>query len=172
RAGAGAVARIDQREQVLDRVVRLVAARAHDDVARAAEQRGRACLVAEPDRVGAQLGAVEVDALAGIGQQLDEPGRGSRGAGFVGAAEEGDARLLRGARRLRREIALGRLHACSRSATVSRVTIRSATSRERFSSAVCSAAMVANSEETTSMPASEPAVASTTMRPLERSTSW
>ena len=48
---------------------------------------------------------------------------------------------------------------------------RSATWTARFSSAVCSAAMVAYSELTTSMPASEPAVASTTIRPVERSTS-
>src|SRR5690606_32402916 len=97
---------------------------------------------------------------------------GGRGAGLVGAAKESDPGLPRYARRDRGEVALGRLHACSRRATVTRVTIRSATSRERFSRAVCSAAIVANSEDTTSMPASEPAVASITIRPVERSTSW
>ena len=54
----------------------------------------------------------------------------------------------------------------------SRATIWSATMSARFSSAVCSAATVAYSELTMSMPASDPAVASSTTVPLPRSTSW
>src|SRR5690606_133710 len=166
-----AFTRIDQAEQVLHRLVDFVAARANEDVASAAEQRDGARLVAEAHGIGTQLGTAELDPLAGIGQQGGELVGRSRRAGLVGAAEEGHARLVGGARRHAGEIALGRLHVRWRRASVSRVTIRSATSLERFSSAVCSAAIVANSDETTSMPASDPAVASTTIDPLARSTS-
>ncbi len=152
--------------------MRLVAVGAHEQVPRPAEQRDRARLVAEANGIRAQLAAGQLDPLAGVGQQRDELVGRRRRARFVGSAEERDPRRLRRARRNRGEVALGRLHVRWRRVRLTRVMIRSATSFDRFSSAVCSAAIVANSDETTSMPASEPAVASTRIAPLDRSTSW
>ena len=82
--------------------------------------------------------ARELDAFAGIRQHRHKLVGCGGCTSFVGTAEERNAGLLRRARCNRGEVFLGRLHACSRNATVTRVRIRSATSRDRFSSAVCS----------------------------------
>ena len=149
----------------------LVAAGADPDVTRSAEQRAGARLVPQPHRIAAQLGAAEFDSLARIGQQRDDVVRSVLNAGFVAAQEE-HAALANGARDLAPEVFLAGLHRSARRRSAIRVTMRSATSFERFSSAVCSAAMVAYSELTTSIPASDPAVASSRISPEPRSTSW
>ena len=64
------------------------------------------------------------------------------------------------------------LHCRSRSTSESCVTIRLATSCVRFSSARSSAAIVAYSLDTTSIPASAPEVRSSRISPLTISTSW
>ena len=165
-------ARIAGADQRIDRLQRLLALRAHEDVACIAEQRGGTRLVAQQRGVATQLRSGEVHALARIGQQLGDFLRGGGGTGFVRAAEEEDRTVAGELLGLPGEIALGGLHSPSRRRRATRVTMRSARSFERFSSARCSAAMVAYSLETTSIPASEAALASSTISPLARSTSW
>jgi len=146
--------------------MRLVAAGAHEDVALAAEQRGRARFVAQPRRIAAEFRAAEFHPLARIGQSGGEAvGCGAR-AGFVGAAEEENCMALDPGGQAAGEIAVLELHRAAsarpRSASETCVAICSASSSERFSSAFCSAAMVAYSED----------VASSRIPPVERSTSW
>src|SRR5690606_32887288 len=136
RTGALALAGIESLEQIPDGIVRFVAAGANPDVPRAAEQRDRARLVGQPDRVGTQFAAGQFDRLSGSGQQAKDGLRGRRGAGFVRPADEEPPPFARRARRALAEIALGGLHVSWRSVSASRATIRSATSFARFSSAV------------------------------------
>ena len=103
----------------------------------------------------------------------EHPGQRAR-TGLVRSVKEKKAR--RRVRRLQRPLDL-RLAGLQRASPVramykaTRETIWSAISCERRSRAVCSAATVAYSELTTSIPASDPAVASRTTPPPPRSTS-
>jgi hypothetical protein len=151
--------------------VRFVALGPDENVAGIAEQRARPRLVAEQHGIAAQIGPGEFDRLARVVEQGDDVAGRVMDAGFVGTAQEEHPSCAGRTRRDGSEILLGRLHCGSRICRASRVTIRSATTVARFSSAVFSAAIVAYSEPTTSMPASDPAVASTRMSPLARSTS-
>src|SRR5690606_28476348 len=130
-------------------IMRLVSAGADINVPGLAEQRGGARLVAEQGRILPYVAAGQFDAFAGVFQKGGNTVGRRRGTRFVRSAEEEDPALLRSLGCRAGEIALGCLHPSARSASASCVTIRSATSLARFSSAVCSAAIVAYSELTT-----------------------
>ena len=120
-------------EQRAHRVMRLVAAGADVDVAGIAEQRARARLVAEPHadrRAARRPTARSARRRRAAARRLS---RGRRRPGFVGTAEEERrAHCWARARRSLAEVLLGRLHDSLRaSASASRVTIRSATSRRQ-----------------------------------------
>ena len=128
-------------------------------------------LVGEPRRIGLELGAGEVDPL-GLRRPAPRraPWRARALPEFVGAVEEEEAGVGRRLQRLARAaawfafIARGARRCASRRARPARRSGRRPRPTSR-SSAVCSAATVAYSEETTSMPASEPAVASSSTVP-------
>ena len=70
-------------EQVGNRLGHLVAAGPHHDVPRAPEQRTGARLVAQPHRVAPQVGPGELDPLARILEQADDPRRAVLDPGLV-----------------------------------------------------------------------------------------
>ena len=151
-----------------------IASSADIDVSLVTKQRARTSFIAQKRRVLLDVGTGQFDPLTCIGQKLSQRLRRRGSAGFIRPAEEEDATLINGAASGGSKILLRCLHcalSASRRVSATWRTIRSATSRARFSSAVCSAAMVAYSDETTSIPASEPDVASSRIAPLARSTS-
>jgi hypothetical protein len=96
-------------DQEFHRIVRIVAAGAHPDVARAAEQRGGARLVAQQDRIALEVGAGQLHPLARDRAAWRWYGGGIAGAGLVRAAEEEDPHCAPRAGKPR-EILLRRLH--------------------------------------------------------------
>ena len=97
-------------DQELQRIMRLVAAGAHPDVARPAEQRGGARLVAEQGGVAPQVRTRDLDPLARVGQGGGKAGGGGARPGLVGPAEEEDPALGRARRKAAQEVGVPGLH--------------------------------------------------------------
>ena len=141
-------------------------------MARPAEQAARTRLVAQLRGVRLQHAAGKVDPLPpAIGQGGGDLAAGFGGTRLVRPAQEEQARGGGGFGQAEAELVPLGLHP-PRSVSASRVTMRSATISARFSNARSSAAIVAYSLLTTSIPASEPAVASSSTSPVPASTSW
>ena len=130
-------------------------------------------LVGQHRRIGLERPAGNRE-LLGPAQPGKEPFAERARSGFVGAVEQIETRgragpVERSAKLiLAAFIAWGAVRAVK---VASRATIWSATTSARRSTALCSAATVAYSELTMSIPASDPAVASSTTAPVASSTS-
>ncbi len=138
-----------------------------------AEQRQRGGFVGEQAGAALEHRAVDVDALGPVAHALRQS-RGQRHrARRVGTMEQVQPDIGAGPVELGRDLLGPELHEPDLgSVSAIRVTIWSATITDSRSSAVRSAAIVAYSDRTTSMPASDPAVASSVTAPFDRSINW
>ncbi len=145
----------------------------HADVARATEQRQRRRFAGEQPSIVLQRIALDIDALSIRPHRPAQPCGQVVCTRLIGAVEQEQANIRAGLVQPRADLCFARLHLVAelRAYRASRATIWSATMPDSRSSALRSAAIVAYSEPATSMPASDPAVASSTVCPVARSIS-